>query len=142
MSDFYSIPMSFEQLLKQEQKKLRSPLRDSLKQHISLIITTRLGNCRFEPDFGCRIWDVDFVVPSNLNSLKEEIKVSLEDAIKKHEQRIDKILAFKITVDQVGPTLMGRIQQKLEIDLEFTIKGTNEKVHMKKILYFSPVSIQ
>jgi phage baseplate assembly protein W len=116
-------------------------LAQSLQQHISLIITTRLGDCRFEPDFGCKIWDVDFVVPSNLNSWKEEIKAALQEAIQKHERRIEQIQMFNIQVAQAGTTDISRIQQRLEIELRCALKGTHDTFSYTETLYFSPVSL-
>lgn len=139
MKEFYSIPFSFADLLGQKKGQYRCNLHDSIRQYISLIITTKFEHFRYDPSFGCKIWDVDFVVPSNLNTWKDEIKEALKEAILNNEHRIDQVSRFEVTVKKTG--LDHRINQRLDIDLECTIKGTNEICHYTETLYFSPYSL-
>ena len=141
MADFYSIPLSFIGLFEQKDQNLQVPTEESLRQHISLIITTRLGDFRFDPTYGCKIWEVDFVVPSNLNTWKDEIKESLEEAILTHEKRIEQIDRFVVRVERGDPNGIRRINQRLEIELSGRVKGTNNPFEYYETLYFNPVSL-
>lgn len=141
MTDFYNIPFNFQDLLRQKRgEDLRTSLGDSIRQHISLILTTRYGDYRFDPSFGCKVWDVDFEVPSNLETWKDEIKLLLNEAIIKHEYRIQEILQFDVSVMQSNDR-HKRIHQRLDIHLEMKVKGTNEQVTYNETLYFSPYSL-
>ncbi len=134
----YQIPVSFQQLIGGRFLP-KCSVEASIIEHLRLIITTRFHECRFDPMFGCKIWEVDFEVPSNLNTWKDEIRQSLEDAIRAHEHRIEEITQFNVTVDSTTPR--GRINQKLVVSLYATIKGTFEEFHFEETLYFSPVTL-
>ncbi|MEM6628747.1 MAG: GPW/gp25 family protein [Bacteroidota bacterium] len=141
MADFYSIPLSFISLFEESDQNLQVSTENSLRQHISLIITTRLGDFRFDPSYGCKIWEVDFVVPSNLNTWKDEIKKSLEEAILTHEKRIEQIERFIVRVERGDPEGAKRINQQLEIELTVHVKGVKEPIDYYETLYFNPVSL-
>lgn len=119
---------------------MKVTVTQSIEQNITLIITTKLGEYAFDNSFGCRIWEKDFMVPSNMNTWKDEIKESLEEAIKKHEHRIDEMTRFEVRVNEaaIGPK---RINQRLDIIIGGSIKGTNEKFDYEETLYFSPYSL-
>lgn len=134
----YLAPIQFGQLIKGELMK-RCSLQESIQQQLKLVITTRFHEVRYDPGFGCEIWEVDFVVPTNLNTWKDEIRQSLEEAILSHEPRIGEILQLKVTVEPAGQK--GRINQKLSVHLEAMIKGTYEKIIFDETLYFSPVTL-
>lgn len=141
MPDFYTIPFPFESFLRQKDEDLYCSQELSLRQSINLIITTRLGAFRFDPEFGCHIWDMDFVVPSNLNTWKEEIKQSLYEAIVRHESRIEEIRRFAVEVKKGNSGEIRRIHQRLDIELEGTVKGTHDAFAYSETLYFSPFSL-
>ncbi len=121
--------------------KLRCSLSESIRQNISLIITTKYGDFRFDPFFGCQIWEEDFVVPHNIDTWKDEIKVFLYNAISSNEPRIENIDPLEVEVDRSPAHNRTRIHQKLNIYLEASIKGTNERVTFSEVLFFSPYSL-
>ena len=142
MADFYSIPFSFRALLHQQNDRLHVTVEESIRQGIGLIITTRMGELRFDEEYGCRIWDKDFVVISNQKGLEiDAIKQSLEEAIRKHEKRIESIENFnaKVVTEDTGG--VRRIHQRLEIQLSGHLRGTNKQFEYSEVLYFSPVSL-
>ncbi len=142
MSSFYSLPFSFKALLEQRKEDLYVSLEESVRQHIELIITTRLGEFRFDPSYGCQIWDKDFVVISNQKGLEiDDIKRSLEEAIITHEKRIEALYNFNVKVVSAESEGVKRIHQRLEINLSSKLKGTNQDFYYSEVLYFSPVSL-
>lgn len=140
MDDFYSMPFNFKQLLHQEKRDLYCDLEESIQQYITLIITTKFGEFAYDTTFGCQVWEVDFIVPANLNTWKDQIKESLQEAISKHEKRIDSILYFDVRVNE---TTIGkrRVNQQLDIQIKGTVKGTNKEFHYSETLFFSPYSL-
>lgn len=139
MNNYYNLPFNFEALLKQKREGLTCSLKKSIIQNISLIITTKLNEFRYDLSYGCKVWEVDFVVPSNINIWKDEIKTSLEEAILQYEHRIEELEEFKITVN-VNPKNARRNNQILDFEIKGTIKGTSERFHYTDTLFFSPYS--
>lgn len=141
MNEFYKIPFDFEALLQQKQGKFTCSVAESIRQHITMIIMTRLESFRFDPMYGCRIWGKDFIVPSNLNTWKDEIKEALFDSIQRYELRIEEITAFTVEVKYVSPSGIKRINQRLDIQLAGSIRGLNDSFRYEETLFFSPVSL-
>jgi len=135
MSEFYSLPFSFEDLLYQRSEALKCSLEKSIRQHIAMILVTRLGSYRYNPDYGCSVWEEDFVTPSSPEKWKNDIKDKLAAAIEEHEERIEEITRFVATIQK------NHLRQAIEIELEGTLKETNEKFSYTDTLYFSPYTI-
>lgn len=105
---------------------------------------TRYGESRYHPDYGCAIWDYDFVNIQSNNTWKEEITNSIREAVLKHEPRL---------TNPVVKTLFGqeeiaynnkthiRIKQKLEITIRGNIVVTNEEFYFTKKLLVSPFAM-
>jgi phage baseplate assembly protein W len=67
----------------------RTDLEESIAHSIGLIISTRIGMMRFEPEYGCLVWDKEF---SDLYSInKADIRANLRNAIGKFEGRLYKV---------------------------------------------------
>lgn len=139
MDNYYNIPFSFEALLRQERKGLSCSVQESIIQNISLIISTKLNEFRYDLAYGCKIWEVDFVVPSNINIWKDEIKASLEEAILNYEHRIENVEEFNIKVN-ADPQNARRNNQILDFEIRGSIKGTSKRFQYKDTLFFSPYS--
>lgn len=140
MRQYYSVPFSFADLLGRKPREVYScTLQESIQQNISLIIGTKLQECRYDFEYGCAVWEADFVVPSNINIWKEEIKATLETAILRYEERIDAIRQFTLKVE--GDKQMGRRNhQVVQFYIQGSIKGTGQQFQFSDNLYFSPYS--
>ncbi len=138
MDTFYSIPIHVKDILsKQRREQYTCSLDTSIGQNINLIISTKFQEFRFDPDYGCSVWEVDFVVPSNINLWKEEIKAALEKAILQYDKRIEQIREFSITVEE-DPRHRKRNNQILHIRIQGSVKGTSEEFEYRDTLFFSP----
>ncbi len=140
MAQFYNIPFLFSNILKRvPREEYCCSLQDSLKQHISLIISSRYKEFRYDSSFGCKVWELDFIVPANLNIWKEEIKQALEESILKYEHRVEKI-EIKIDISK-SPADLKRINQVLDFRVTGSFKGISETFDFSDRLYFSPYSL-
>jgi len=140
MATYYNIPFSFEAVLRRERREaFTCTVEDSIAQNISLIITSKFNEFRYDATYGCEIWEVDFIVPANINIWKEEIKAALEEAIIKYEHRIDVLEVFKIDVDR-DRHRGGGGGQVLDFQIVGGIHGTNKKFEYADTLFFSPYS--
>ena len=144
MAKFYSIPFSFEDLLNQENEELKVDLAESIGQNISLIITSQLGEFRYDSTFGCKIWDIDFIVPSDISVWQDDIKKSIRDAVLRHEHRIEQLTDFDVRVvgtEKGSKLYLRRIHQRVDIRIAGIIRGNKERITFNETLYFSPVSL-
>jgi phage baseplate assembly protein W len=73
----------------------RASLRESLANSIGLILSTRIGSLRFDPDYGCGIWDREYA--DLLTANKADLRASLRNALDKYEKRIyDMSVSFTV----------------------------------------------
>lgn len=137
---YYNIPFSFDALLRRQPRTAYCcSLKESINQNISLIISSKLQEFRYDTAYGCKIWEVDFIVHSNMNIWKEEIKAALEAAILKYEHRIEQIAEFIIHINQ-DQRQKKKNNQILDFRIRGTIKNTNQEFEYADTLFFSPYS--
>lgn len=57
---YYKLPVRLEKLFEGDTRQLeRCSELESIDQHIELLLTTYPGEHRFDPKYGCRIWELD-----------------------------------------------------------------------------------
>lgn len=87
----------------------RANLQESLTYSVGLILSTRVGSMRFEPEFGCQIWDKEF---SDLyTSNKANIRANLRNAIDRFEKRLYNVsVDFTSAGDETSPSMGLRVR--------------------------------
>lgn len=89
MNSYYSIPQLFTDILKGETAR-KVDLEDSVKQHINLLVLSRLSSYRYDESFGAAIWEKDFeaVIFTNTYEWCQEVANQLYEAITTFEKRV------------------------------------------------------
>ncbi len=67
----------------------RADLGESITYSVGLLLSTRQGMMKFNPGFGCNIWEKEYSDVYAAN--KAEIRSSLRDAIDKYERRLKNV---------------------------------------------------
>ncbi|KQS40968.1 GPW/gp25 family protein [Pedobacter sp. Leaf194] len=143
MSDkFFNKPFRLSSLL--SGKGLQSAdLGKSISNHIELIIFTRYGEHRYQQNFGCEIWDLDFELIVSESIWEEKFRKSLLKSITDQELRIySTSVDIHITeVENVYPMRkITEIKKKVDISVRALIKATGEKYFFNTALFLSPLS--
>jgi len=137
---YYKVPFNFKNFFEQKNLKKIS-LEDSISQYISVIITTAFKEYKHDDAFGSEIWETDFDLLTNVNRLKEQIKISLSAKIKKLETRLSNININIVLGESVIPhTTKTRLKKQLRIEITGTIKKTNEPYRFLGSYYIAPLS--
>ncbi len=91
-----------------------------IKEAIKIIATTAMGERVMLPDFGCGIYNYVFESPNaTMLGLMEE---SVRTAMIKWEPRID--------VNSVSVSMEGSEKNKLLIELNYTVRSTNNQYNL------------
>ncbi len=139
--EYYTLPLRPDKLLKGEFHE-KCSLRESIAQHIHLIITTAFGEMQQDENFGCSIWDCDFDNLTSGNKIRERIKLSVQQSILNYEERLQgvKVDVF-IKEQELNTTINGRqVKKKLDIQITATNKVTSEKFMYQDSFFTGPLS--
>ncbi len=137
---YYKVPFNFKSFFEQKDLK-KITLQESISQYISLIITTAFKEYKHDYDFGSEIWETDFDLLTNVNRLKEQIKISLSAKIKKLEKRLSNVNVNIVLGESIIPNkTKTRLKKQLKIEITGIIKKTNEPYSFLGSYYIAPLS--
>lgn len=148
--DYYNLPFSPNDIW-DPRKSAKCDLEVSIGQHLKLIIATQLGEKKFDPAFGCEIWEDDFKLlkKDQEDNWRGDIETSIKDSIDKYETRLQHVRVKanhqkpeefndKITDE---PKVYNRMKRFININITGKIKGTKLDFSFHEQLYFSPLSL-
>src|SRR4028118_1899609 len=84
----------------------------SIQKNLELIILTKFGEHRSNPDFGCEVWDLDFELIVSARLWEEKLRQSLVKSILTHEYRLSNV---EITVAITDMEKYNAVKQFVEI---------------------------
>ncbi|WP_460979024.1 GPW/gp25 family protein [Spirosoma knui] len=117
---------------------------DAIRQHINLLLTTKLRECRYDPEMGCAVWDQDYANITNPTLWKSEAETAFVRLISQYEKRIRYTrvsLEVDEPVEQDRDGRVLRLRKRLTIRVSGTLIETGESMpDMEFVIYFSPVS--
>lgn len=146
MAIHYSAPLKFEYFTNKNSLHPRCDLVRSIRQHIYLILVTRFESNRYDPTYGCELWQHDFDSPMSINKRKHQLEQSIKKVLQNHETRLKEIsVNLNISEEEVlvqGFKKIRKTKKRLEIKVEGNMLETNELFKPPPfIIYFSPISL-
>ncbi len=143
MDSFYELPVNFRDFF-EKNKPAKCDLHSSVHQHIEIILVTRFGEYRFDPTFGCSVWDYDFEVLPKINAWKNEIEHSLATQLERLEPRLNNVIVkvnISVTPLRNPENKIIRVQRKINIAIKGRLVPTNEIFERSDYeIFFSPIS--
>jgi phage baseplate assembly protein W len=144
MRNFYSIPTAFS-ALRQKKRLEKRDVAESIDQHIRLILVTRFGEFRYNPDYGCVLWEYDFEILPKMNAWRNEIEQSIAKTLDQLEPRLGQVMV-RVRIDlEPSKSSHGkvvRIKRRILISVKGVILSTNESFERDDyLIYFSPISL-
>jgi len=137
---YYALPLRLDQIVQQQAHPTCS-LPASIAQHLYLVITTHFNESRFDPQFGCSLWEEDFSVQVG-SRWKDDIRQSIEESVKTYEKRLTSV---QVRVELADQELQGtpknhRVKRRLSIWIDGLITRTNERFVFQRSIYLAPLS--
>ncbi|WP_128548705.1 GPW/gp25 family protein [Larkinella soli] len=136
---YYTLPMDFESILERRQHPQCS-LKESIHQHLYLLLVTHFGEARYDPSYGCELWESDFSLMSQLK-WKDVIRESFEQSIARYEPRLTQV---KVRVEVEEFDLMTKtnrfVRKRVGLGVEAFITRTNESFSFFERIFISPLS--
>jgi phage baseplate assembly protein W len=140
MKAYYKIPFDFESLTaKNDADKIS--LDTSVSQHLFLLATTALGECKFDETYGTEIWEMDFDLMKTDNKLKELIAGTLKKSICMHEKRlvVEDVEVF-VNDHNLGTLGKKRMKKRVSIAIKGLILETNRAFTFNNSFFVGPLS--
>lgn len=119
-------------------------LAESIAQHIMLLVLTRKGENRFNPDYGNAVWDLEFDNAVTTVTWEQVFEESLLEQITQYEPRI-KYPKIQVQVEYVehnyGTKDFVEIRKKAKIGINAVLTEVGERFTFSTHIYLSPMAI-
>lgn len=139
--EYYSLPLSpASVMLRKEHPKCS--LKQSVSQHLHLLLTTAFGELPHDDNFGCGIWDHDFDNITSGHTLKEMMRQSLLQSIHQYEKRLGAVrIELLIKQEELSDGSSNRrAKKKMDITITGILQQTNETFIYKDSFFTGPLS--
>ena len=138
-ASYYRLPLDLSGIVERQQLP-RCAVQDSIAQHLYLMLTTYFGESRYEPDFGCQVWEQDFEAMTTM-SWKDSVQHSVEQAIRDFEPRLVRVRAQVVVMDFELKNVSQRIRKRLDVTISAALHRTDEPFSFQASLFVAPLSI-
>lgn len=119
--------------------------RESIDQNIELLLSTYPGEHRFNKNWGCRIWEMDFVNVNVRKQWEDEFKGHIRNSIEQFEKRLSS-LAIEIHISEVSQhdeiLNTTAIKKRVTVYVNGNLVSTREKCGFRYIIYLGPLSAE
>lgn len=145
MSDpLYDKPFRLKNILSNKELDKTDPGK-SISNNIELIISTRYGEHRFNRNYGCEIWDLDFELVVSERMWEERFRQSLLRSVTDYERRLYQV-EVEIKMTEVEKMFFAKnvseIKKKVEISVSGKMNTTGENYLFTTSLFLSPLCSQ
>jgi phage baseplate assembly protein W len=141
---YYKIPFDFEAVMSENTTILTCDIAESIAQNLMLLITTRKGENRFNPNYGNLVWDLEFDNGITTVKWEELFRQSLVDQIALYEPRIifPKIdVKIEYVEHSYDTKEFVELRKKAKININAVLKDVGENFSFSTSLYLSPMAI-
>jgi len=143
---YYKLPLKLDSILNEDGEEMATCSElESIDQHIELIITTCPGEHKFNKNFGCRIWDMDFERVVSRKKWEEDFTTYILEAVESFEQRLKDINVFidirEVTREDLV-TKTTAIKKKVVVYIQGVLVSTNQPCSFRYKLYLGPLSTE
>jgi phage baseplate assembly protein W len=119
--------------------------KESIDQHIELILTTCPGEHKFNKNFGCRIWDMDFERVVSRKKWEEDFTACILQAMQDFEPRLKDVKVsihiMEVTRDDIAMKTTA-IKKKVMVYVTGVLVSSNEPCGFKHALFLGPLSME
>lgn len=142
--DCYKLPLLFTRLFETNIRDLaRCTEEESIDQNLEMIIMTCPGEHKYDPDFGCKIWDLDFERVVSMHRWEGQFMQYILEAIQKYERRVQEVDArvkFYDVRSEYERSGSISIRKRVDIQIDAVIISSKKKCCFYYSFYLGPLS--
>lgn len=142
--DCYRLPLLFTRLFETDIRDLsRCSEEESIDQNLEMIIMTCPGEHKYDPDFGCKIWDLDFERVVSMHRWEGQFMQYIQEAISKYERRIQDVdtrIKFYDIRNEYDRSGAISIRKRVDAQIDATIVSSKKKCCFYYSFFLGPLS--
>ena len=143
---FYALPLDFDSVFDETAPGLAACGElESVDRHIELLLATRPGEHKFDGNFGCGIWDMDFERIVSRKRWEEDFAACILKAVRSFERRLTDI-AVSVGVAEVvaedPATKTTAVKNKVRVFIDGRLASSGEACGFNYALYLGPLSTE
>lgn len=142
--EYYKLPLDFTSFFENGGAHLaKCTEMESIDQNVELLLTTFPGEHRFDPNFGCRIWEMDFENVASLELWEERFKQYVYESIISYEARLADVsirIHLRDIVKEERLSYSVTVRKRADIYVSAKITSTDEPLNLVYTLYLGPLS--
>lgn len=140
----YKLPLRIESFFNEQGGKLqRCTMLESIDQHLELLLTTCPGEHAFDPQFGTRIWEMDFEQVTSRARWEEQFADFVHKAVTDYEKRLHQVqvkIQIKDVLYEQSMLKAVSIRKRVEIYVLGNLIHTGQRCGFNYTLYMGPLS--
>lgn len=146
MTKYYSIPIDFSSMLqeKNEPLKICSEI-ESIDQYLGLLLSTCPGEHKFDPEWGCKIWEQDFKLITARIKWETWCTTVISEMIKRYEHRLSSVKVEAKIMDVVKEEELystSTIRKRLDVSIDATLVSMGEPCRFYYKIYMGPICVE
>jgi phage baseplate assembly protein W len=145
-NQYYKLPIKFDSVFNEEGKKMVTCSEaSSIDQYIELLLTTCPGEHKFNKNFGCRIWDMDFERVVSRKKWEDDFIAYISEAIQTFEKRLKDVsvsISIKDVARQDYALQTTAIKKEVIVYVASRLVSNNEPCKFHYALYLGPLSTE
>ncbi|XZF16264.1 GPW/gp25 family protein [Chitinophagaceae bacterium MMS25-I14] len=141
---YYRLPFRAEDLFRENGQATACDLAESIAHNLMLLITTKPGENRYDPEYGNAVWMLEFENNTTEAEWEEAFRGSLLTAIAKYETRIV-TPAIHVKTTYVEHSYKTRkfteVKKKATVNIQARLTESGENYNFSTEIFLSPMSI-
>ncbi|MCL1941988.1 MAG: GPW/gp25 family protein [Candidatus Azobacteroides sp.] len=143
-NNFYKLPIRFDSIF--DEKGGDMPMCseiESIDQYLELLLTTCPGEHKFNKNFGCKIWDMDFERVVSRRKWEDDFRACISEAVRKFEQRLKGVTVSIHIVEVTREDFLMKvtaIKKKVIVQINGILVSSNERCGFRYALFLGPLS--
>lgn len=143
-NNFYKLPLKFDSVFENTDEYLKTcSEKESIDQFLETLIMTCPGEHKFDREFGCKIWEMDFVRMTSPVNWEKDFRNYLLEAIGKFEHRITDVDVTASIVEETQEDSLYKsvsIRKRATVIIKTKLVSTGENVAFYYTMYLGPIS--
>lgn len=142
--EYYKLPLDFASFFENRGRNMAKCTEiESIDQNIEMLLTTFPGEHRFDPNFGCQIWEMDFENVASLELWEERFKQYVHESITMYEPRLREVsidIHLRDIVKEERLSYSVTVRKRADIYVAANMTSTEEPLNLIYTLYLGPLS--